>query len=156
MGKFLEALYEDLSLYVRQTAWLNTAPQRAKTDKSEAPPLTRLEKLRRDQKDDDYEPDMPAVDAQYLLDYFYEVGPTLPDGAITYEEIQSWAEVSGIDLEPWEGQFLRRLSRQYLAECHRAEKRDCPAPVRMESASAVDLGVVARNLQQSLRELAKR
>jgi len=157
VGKFLEALFGDLSLYVRQSAWLNTAPERAKNDKSEAPRLTRLEQQRKARKDDDYQPEMPPVDAEYLLGYLWEIGPTMAAGGypgpITHEEICAWQELTGIELHPWEARFIRRLSGEYLAESHRAEKADCPAPVKSEDR-AYDLYAVAKNLQQSLKELA--
>jgi hypothetical protein len=158
VGKFLEALYDDLSLYVRQSAWLNTAPERAKNDKSEAPQLSRIEQLRKDLQDDDYQPEMPPVDAEYLIAYLFEVGPTMAAGGypgpLTHEELRAWMDLTGIDLEPWEVRFLRRLSGDYLAESHRAEKRDCPAPVKSEDRSQ-DLYAVAKSMQQTLKEMAR-
>lgn len=165
MGKFLEALYDDLSLYVRQSAWLNAVPERAKNDKSEGPRLSRLQKQGKawaseaaGRDEDDYQPDMPKVDAEYLLSYLFEVGPVLSAGGypapITHQELRAWQSNTGIDLEQWESRFLCRLSRDYLVESQRAEKIDRPAPVKPEPR-ARDLSAVAKSMQQALKELAK-
>jgi hypothetical protein len=157
VGKFLEALYDDLSLYVRQSAWLNTAPERAKNDKSEGPRLSRLESMRKTRNDENYQPDMPTVDAEYLIGYLWEVGPTMAAGGypgpVTHEEILAWQKLTGVELQPWEMRFLRRLSGEYLLESHRAEKADCPEPAR-HSATRVDLESVARGMQRALKEMA--
>jgi hypothetical protein len=156
VGKFLEALYDELSLYVRQSAWLNTAPERAKNDKSDAPRLSRLESMR-DSRGEDYQPDMPPVDAEYLIGYLWEVGPTMASGGypgpVTHEEIRAWMDLTGIELQPWEVRFLRRLSGDYMGESQRAEKADCPAPVH--TGATVDLEAVAKNMQRTLKEMAK-
>lgn len=154
MGKFYEGLYEALSLFVRHVAWLNTTPERAKHDKSEAPRLTRLETMRREFKDDDYHPEMPPLDgAAFLLSYLFELGPTQAAGMgaapISHQEIAAWQELTGIVLQPWQARFLRRLSGEYVAESHKAEKRECPAPWR-----AADAKPVVTDTQAALRALA--
>lgn len=145
-------------MYVRHSAWLNTAPEREKNDKSKAPQLSRLAKLRKDHEDDLYQADMPPLEgAGYLIGYLFEVGPTMAAGMgagpVTHEELRAWMDLTGIELEPWEVRFLRRLSYEYLAESDRAEKRDCPDPWK-SADNAPDLSVVANSLQQSLMELA--
>ena len=131
---FQDGLYDELSLYVRHSAWLHAAPQRPKHDTSVAPRLSRLEKIRAECKDDGYRPDMPPVSAEYLLGYLWEMGPTMAAGGypgpITHEELRAWQANTGITLQPWELRFMRRLSHEYLAESHAAEKPDRPAPWR--------------------------
>lgn len=79
--------------------------------------------------DEDFEPDMPhAGDAEYLLAHFWQVGPTMGEGAITSGELRDYQSNMGIRLTPWECSTLRRLSVEYLGESHRATKRDCPPP----------------------------
>ena len=166
VGKFLEALYGDLSLYVRQSAWLNAVPERAKNSKSEGPRLSRLEKQRKawakeeaEREESDYRPDMPQVDAEHLLSYLWEVGPVLSSGgypkAVTHEELRAWQSNTGIELDAWESRFLCRLSREYLLESNRAEKVDCPEPLRERADYVPDLAAVAKSMQQALKELAK-
>lgn len=151
MGEFSVGLYEELSLYVRHSAWLNAVPERPKNDQSEAPRRSRLEQSR---KDDD-QPDMPPIEeAGYLLGYLFEVGPTMAAGGypgpVTHEELRAWMDLTGIELQPWEVRFLRRLSHEYLAESRKAEKRDCPAPWR-----AGDVKPVVTDAQAALRALAR-
>jgi hypothetical protein len=158
VGKFLEGCYEELSLYVRQSAWLNATPERPKNYKSEAPMLSRLEGMRKDRRDDEYDPPMPEVNAGYLLDHLFEIGPTMSAGGypgpITHEEIMAWMELTGVPLQPWESRFIRRLSCEYIAEQHRAAKPDCPEPVLNSGNGVADLSVVARSMQESLKALA--
>jgi hypothetical protein len=158
VGEFYEALYDDLSLYVRQNAWLNTAPERAKNDKSEGPRLSRIEMLRK-AKGEDHQPEMPQVDAAYLISYLWEVGPTMAAGGyagpVTHEELMAWMELTGIELQPWEVRFIRRLSGEYLVESRRAEKADCHEPLRERDDYVLDLSAVAKSMQQALKELAR-
>jgi len=156
VGQFQNGLYENLKLYVRQSAWLNATRERPKNDKSDKPRISRIEQMRLDRGDDDYQPEMPPVDAEYLLTYLWEIGPTMAAGGypgpITHEELRSWQANTGIELEPWEVRFLRRLSGEYIAESHRAEKADCPAPWSQEGKPQVS--AVAQALQASIRAMA--
>ena len=81
---------------------------------------------------DGIEPDMPDIDARYLVDYLFEIGPTMVAGMgeapLSAQEIKAWQDLCGIDLQPWEFRLLRRLSRDYLAESYKAENPACPPP----------------------------
>ena len=80
----------------------------------------------------------PLNGGRYLLDYLLDVGPVVSGGMsaapVTSRELMPWCEETGIRLQPWEAKCIRRLSRDYLAESHKAEKRNCPPPWRPESA----------------------
>jgi len=108
--------------------------------------------MRRDQSDEEYQPDMPEVDAEYLLAYLFEIGPTVAAGMgagpISHEELRAWQANTGIELEPWEVRTLRTLSKDYLIQCAKSEKRDCPAPWK----SAPDPSW--KSLKKYFRELA--
>ena len=76
---------------------------------------------------------MPPIEwGVYILDYLFEVGPTMPggmgSGPLTFSEIEAWQRTVGILLSPFEAQLLRRLSVEYFGESHAATKIDCPAP----------------------------
>jgi hypothetical protein len=151
----LEALYDDLSLYVRQSAWLNATPERAKHDESTTPLISRLQRLRADRKDENYSPPMPPLgDAGYLIGYLWAVGPTVSAGSgmgqITHEELRAWQSNIGIECSPWEIYFLRRLSQDYLSEHYKAAEFNCPAPW-----SHPDLKPSAASLKENIRNLAK-
>jgi len=113
-----------LSVYVKYSAWLNATPERAKSDTSDGPRLSRLEAMRK-AYGENYAPDMPPLDTDYLIGYLFEIGPTMAagmgSGPITHEEILAWQELTGIELQPWEARFLRRLSLEYVSELHHAE-----------------------------------
>jgi len=116
---------------VRHSAWLAAVPEAAAHEKQQR--TSRLERLRELHKDPDYQPDMPSVEgAAYLLGYLFDVGPVLAagmgPGPITYTELAAWCQLHSIELEPWEVQFMRRLSFEYLNELRAAEQPDRPAP----------------------------
>jgi len=136
-----------LSLFVRQSAWLNATPERPKNDKSDKPRLSRRESLKN-------EPDMPPVEgAGYLLEYLWEIGPAVSTGIgagpVSHEELLAWQSNTGIELSAWEARTLRRLSCDYLSESHAAEKRDAKAPWRPADAKPE-----ISDTQQALRALA--
>lgn len=164
MVKFHESLYQELKLYVRYSAWLSATPERvsATLEKSDAPQFTRLEALRhnwvlgkRGRKEEDYEADMPPLDAAYLVAYLFEVGPTLAGGMgaapLTFSEIGNWMQATGIELEPWEARFIHRLSKEYLEEYYKAGKSDRESPWVRE----VKPVPVVTSTQAWLRSLAK-
>ena len=143
---------------MRQTAWLNAAPQRP-PEQDAAPQMTRLQRIRKQQKDEDFHPEMPPVEtAQHLLGYLFEVGPSMPGGMssvpITHQEIAAWCELTGITLGPWESRTLRRLSREYVGELNEATDPKRPAPWRGDMGE-VDAAAVADSLRDSIRSLAK-
>ncbi len=132
MGKFYEGLYGELSLYVRQAAWLHAVPETPGKKIDGVKPVSRLQAIRADRKDEHYVPDMPVCGAEYLVGYLWEVGPTMVGGMgeapLSHGEIAAWQMNSGVELQPWEARFLRNLSREYLGQSQRSEKPDCPAP----------------------------
>ena len=89
---------------------------------------------------DDYAPDMPPIDARYLIDYLYEVGPTVggPMGEcpLTHAELRAWQDNVGIEVQPWEARFLRRLSIEYLTQAQAATKPQCPPPYGLLASRA--------------------
>ncbi len=144
---------------------MNAKVERAKSDKSDAPLLSRLETRRRDwaranrRAEEEYVPEMPSVEssAGYLLDYLFDIGPVITEGMgpsiITHLELRAWQDNLGIELQPWEVRFLRRLSSDYLLELNKAEKASCPDPWGSEDTRPI-LSAVAASLQQSLKRMA--
>ena len=129
MGKFLKAAADDLSLYVRHSAWLGAAPDKAESDRSTAPSKTRAQRLKDAVQDEDFQPDMPDPgSAAYLLACLWRVGPKVGDREIADVDLRHYQDNEGISLSPWECSTLRRLSIDYLNESHRATKPDCPPP----------------------------
>lgn len=159
MGKFYEGLCEELILYVRFAAWLNTAPtveQKKSISKAAVRTPTRLEKLRADKNEPDYQPDMPEAAALHLLGYLWDAGPSMSGGMgpvpLTHSELVAWQQNSGIELTPWEAQTLRRLSIEHINECVRADKPDCPSPLAVVMTDE-DREAVSNKVQRAFKML---
>lgn len=102
---------------------------------------------------------LPQVECGgYLLRYLQEVGPVLTFGMgatpVTFSEIAAWEGAKGLELQPWESQMLRRLSREYLAQSQRSTAHDCPAP--WVATQAVDRDAVSRRVSSMLSALARK
>lgn len=127
MVKFYEGCSDELILFVRHSAWLNAVP-----DSGDAKHVNTLSRLQR-YTHDGIVPKMPdSGPAMHLVDYLWQIGPTLPagmgDGPITQGEMKAWQDNTGIELTAWEAKTLRRLSIEHLNESHRATDRNCPPP----------------------------
>jgi hypothetical protein len=101
---------------------------------------------------------MPSLElGVYLINYLFEVGPVMAGGAgptaITHGELRAWQANLGIELEPWECRFLRRLSREYVNELQRAEKIDAKAPWQPEDY-VPDLAGVAQRMRSAIERMA--
>jgi hypothetical protein len=152
LGKFLKAGGDALALYVRHAAWLNAVPEvpQPKTG-PRAPRKSRLDLL----KADEVEPDMPPLEwGRYLVDYLFEFGPTMAAGMgsapLAPSEIEAAQRLLGIQLQPWEARLLLQLSREYLAESHRATEQGCPPPWDDPIAAKVDELATAKRLEQDM------
>ncbi len=118
--------------------------------------------LRAAKRDEDYQPDMPPVEhCWHLIGYLFDVGPVQPAGAgmsaVSHQEIESWQRLRCLDLQPWEVQFLRRLSTDYLMQQNKAEKVDCDAPWEPDFFRPLNKRVLAQtnNLRAHLKSLAQ-
>lgn len=76
--------------------------------------------------------DFPEVQAPHIIRYLFDAGPVMAGGMgpapLSYGEIRAWQDVSGIELNNWEGYMLRTLSREYLSMSLEATKPTCPSP----------------------------
>lgn len=159
MVKFYEGLGDQLSLYVRQIAWLNTVPKDPKekrlADQAPAPePMTRLERM----KADGLDPLLPDCPAPHLIEHLMEVGPFEVTGMervpISWREMQAWQDQTGVCLDTWQARMLRRLSTDYLSSSRAAEKPDCPAPFAAVG-SEENRDAIARQLEAIFGSRAK-
>lgn len=87
-------------------------------------------------KKDGIEPKMPSNPAPHIINRLTEIGLTEANGMgaspLSWREIEAWQRSTRVRLAPWEARLIRHLSREYLAETHRAESENCPAPYRTE------------------------
>lgn len=74
----------------------------------------------------------PTPVAAHLIEHLMDAGPVLHTGMgpapLSWSEIVTWQQATGVDLSPWEAQTLRNLSAEYIAAGHEAEEADAPAP----------------------------
>jgi hypothetical protein len=142
-------------------AWLNTAPipeKKHSVSVGSIKPMTRLQTMRLDRKDDDYMPDMPEVEGHHqMLNYLWDCGPFMSGGMgeqpLSHSEIWCWQDNSGIELNAWQARTLRRLSAEYLAQCQASSKPDCPSPIEMTQMTDLDRQRVNDKIQGALRML---
>jgi hypothetical protein len=123
---------EDASLYVKQSAWLQTAPKPPETKSKTSTPkpdkqMTRLERMEAQGQ----QPPLPPMGAAgHLVGYLFEVGPVgygaMGPVPLSHTELAAWQANTGIALEAWEAKALRRLSMDYLAASNAAHEADCP------------------------------
>ena len=112
--------------------------------------------MRKEQRDEEFHPEMPLVEAEHLLSYLFEIGPTLSVGMgeapLTHAEIAAWQVNTGVELASWEARFLQRLSLDYLVQAQSARLLNCAAPWR-EWEAAAGRAVIAKSVQASIRAL---
>lgn len=76
-------------------------------------------------------------------------------GPITHGELEAWQRNTGITLAPWEARVIRDLSRDYISESSKAEKRDCPEPWQSdEFVDAAPDHSAADRMKAAIRGLA--
>jgi len=113
-------------LHVRQIGWLHAVPKLKRGKPGEASRLDMLEQAGK-------EPDLPpAGPAAYLLSHLWEAGPVAHTGMgplpLSWQDLQSWQQMAGAVLLPWEARTLRRLSSEYLRAMRDGEAHDAPPP----------------------------
>lgn len=80
---------------------------------------------------------MPPIEGgEYLAEYLNELGIARAGmQPLTYQEIQAWTQLTGLELTPMETTTLRELSESYVVQIAKAAKADCPAPYDSRSLS---------------------
>ena len=98
---------------------------------------------------------MPELEAgQHMIEYFFAVGPSLGDGAITHAELQCYQSNMGIELSPWECETLRRMSIDYINQSHKAKEINCKAPWQPEENN-IDKYLAAMRAKEAIRNLSR-
>jgi hypothetical protein len=151
LGKFFQQVSDELTLVVKQIAWLNTAPVDKNKKLAEQQPekLTRKEQMQQNGE----EIVLPDTCAPFLISYLLEVGPVIPNGLgpvpITWRDLEAWKSSVGIghELLPWQARLLVQLSGEYLSFSKKAEQPDCPAPWHDEVLIDTRREAIARSLR---------
>jgi hypothetical protein len=68
-----------------------------------------------------------------MVTQLFEAGPLevvagAGRAALSWREIEAWAERTKSELRPWDARLLRRLSKAYLAEIEDGQDEDAPPP----------------------------
>jgi hypothetical protein len=63
--------------------------------------------------------------------------------------------LSGVDLQPFEAKFLKKLSEAYLSAAHEARDKDAESPWEDAPSYMSKAYLMARRMQQSFREAVK-
>lgn len=114
---FFAETIEQLTLYVRQVAWLNTIPEKAT-------------RPRRDTVGGSFPPISAGA---HLLEILFDLGPAKPmpmSAPVAIDEIDlvAWQYNRDIRLSPFEARTIRELSRAYASQLSDASAKSCPAP----------------------------
>jgi len=100
---------------------------------------------------------MPPVEScGYILDWWHELGLSTsgvngPE-PLPFTELESWARVSGVELEPWEMGMVSKLSQQFCRQFHLSKEKNCESPYLAE-VSADEMTAIRENAEDKIRSL---
>jgi len=141
LGQFFARLKRELTLFVRQLAWLHATPKPPAGSKQADPKFQRDRLSRLAQMKKDKIPVlMPPNPAPFIIGRLMEMGLTEAAGMgaapLSWLTIEAWQRVTSIPLPSWEARLIRQLSLEYLSESQRAEDMSCPPPWRTDVTQA--------------------
>lgn len=94
---------------------------------------------------------LPSINGgEHVIGALFEIGVT----SITFQEIESWAKMTGSNFDTWSLCMIKRLSGVYSTQLAKSGEFDCPAPYSpqmTEDPRAVGAAVTAK-----FKALAKR
>jgi hypothetical protein len=98
---------------------LSATPQRPQEDGDRRKPDTRTrgEQILESKAKSEHvylEPPCDLGAFQHIVDYLFEVGPTTGDQAVTWTELDRWADRMCVDLDPFRAGAIITLSREFL------------------------------------------
>lgn len=91
-----------------------------------------------------YKGEYPSVPAQfdYIIDYLFEIGL---HNNFSWGEIKAWSEVTGITLEWFEIEYLKKLSAAYSDQYFKSRKKECMSPWVNENVNREEVGKKIKN-----------
>jgi len=85
----------------------------------------------------------------YVIDLLAQIGPT----EVTWQEISSWCNLTGIKLSAWESNTIKRLSSIYTSCTQRYHDSTAPSPFRsVEAPRPVDDAIKAALREGNFRK----
>lgn len=137
MVGFQKGIGDQLTLYVRQLAWLYSVPQlppeaiqaaEKSGQKIKRNTLSRFDEMTAGK----ISPPMPPNPMPYFILWFTELGMVEAAGMgsapLSWREIEAWQRNVGVRLTPWQARMMRSLSIAYLAQKGKSELTTDPAP----------------------------
>lgn len=111
---------------MRWRAWLSATPRPLDdSDRKKPDERTRGERLLASKAKSEHVYLECPVDLgyfQHIADYLFQVGPTMGDQAVEWPNLESWARVMCVDLDPFRAGAIITLSREFLGAL--AKSRD--------------------------------
>ncbi|WP_338761994.1 hypothetical protein [Massilia sp. METH4] len=131
-------------------AWLHATPEKEKVPRG-----ARLEiKRRRGEEVPELEPPELEPTLEYLVGYFLKVGPGVGDHELTFAELDAWCRRSGRDLDDFESDALKQMSRAYLGMLHKAKAPECPSPaIEFDETDPEQVAARRAQVDQGLRKM---
>jgi hypothetical protein len=124
-------------------AWLDAVPDESKISRRDS-----FEK-------DGLEIVFPEVTAYHIIEYLFEIGISIGEHAITFNEIESWQRLSGIELQPFEARFIKKLSEAYLSAAREAADKDAESPWEDAPVYMSKAYLMARRMQKAIEDAVK-
>lgn len=137
MGGFQKRVGDELTLYVRQLAWLYSVPQlppKVRQAAEKAGQKIEPNKLSRwdEMTASNTVPKMPPCPMPHFIAWFTEIGMVEAAGMgsapLSWQGIEAWQRLVGVRLSPWHARLMRSLSVAYLAQKANSELTTDPAP----------------------------
>lgn len=110
---------------------------------------------------DAYEPSLPDLnEAGYIVSLVNEAGTVSSSGmgisGLTWQEIESWLNVTGLSISTWEKLMVFKMSAAYASEYSSATAVDAPEPfAKIIDEGELDREVVANRIRNILHSLKK-
>lgn len=116
---------------MRWRAWLSATPRPLEDEdsrKRKPDERTRGQRLMESRQASERAYLEPPVDLgyfQHIADYLFKVGPTMGDQAVEWPNLESWARLAGVDLDPFRAEAIVMLSREFLAALSKSRDPYC-------------------------------
>ena len=137
---------------MRHLAWLHAVPEKAKESRQKSIKAT---------SEDSLLLVMPELgEAEYLVPLVMEAGLVEQSGtgivALSWKEIESWQNVTGVKLHTWEATILRQMSEAYASEFSQASDRNRPAPYsKAIETEEIDREAVSNKLRNIFKSMKR-
>ena len=101
--------------------------------------------------DDGLEPDLPDIEADYIVEYLQDIG--FSQEPLSSRELLAWCELRGCELQLWESEFMRKLSREYANQYFASQEKTCKAPYEPEEISAHNAQAITDKMRRQMKAL---